>query len=416
MKNLILTNSQQQILDEVKEFISGDESVFILRGYAGTGKTTMIKQIADYVSQSRDVMLMAPTGRAARVLEVKTGYPASTIHRAIYEDGRLSAKEVQDIAETVFKIRFSISTTNGKVVAIVDEASMLSSCTSEQELYEFGTNNLMDDLLTYVRPSFGGKVIFVGDPAQLPPVGDPKSQALNAAFFEDKGLKVMSTELTDVLRQTGESIILKNAMQIRDLLSKEQRNRLVMEEKDGDVENLLPGTLLNRYLDSVKEVGKDNSIVICFANSTASEYNKEIRKALYGSENASLQCGDTLMVVHNNYMMDIMNGEFVSIVSTGNIVQQSAPVYIQEGGEKKRKTITLNFQDVTVRDHKGNIRCCLVLLDLLNNEAPSMGIDEQRALYINFCMRQSTLKRGTIEFRDALMNDPYYNCLRVKYG
>lgn len=415
-KKLVLTNSQQRVLDEVKGFINSDASVFILRGYAGTGKTTMIKQIADYVSQSRDVVLMAPTGRAARVLAVKTGHPASTIHRAIYEDGRLSAKEVKDIAETEFKIHFSISATNGKVVAIVDEASMLSSRTSEQELYEFGTNNLMDDLLTYVRPSLGGKVIFVGDPAQLPPVGDPESQALNAAFFENKGLKVMSTELTEVLRQTGESVILKNAMQIRDLLGKELRNRLVMEEKDGDVENLQPGTLLNRYLDSVKEVGRDNCIVICCANSTASGYNKEIRKALYGSENASLQCGDTLMVVHNNYMMDIMNGEFVSVVSTGNIVQQSAPVYVQEGGKKIRKTITLNFQNVTVSDHKGDITCCLVLLDLLNNEAPSMSIDEQRALYINFCMRQSTLKRGSVEFRDALMNDPYYNCLRVKYG
>ena len=122
------------------------------------------------------------------------------------------------------------------------------------------------------------------------------------------------------------------------------------------------------------------------------------------------------MVVHNNYLMDIMNGEFVSVVSTGNIVQQSAPVYIQEGGKKIRKTITLNFQNVTIRDQKDDIRYCMVLLDLLNNEAPSLSIDEQRALYINFCMRHSSLKRGSIEFKDALMNDPYYNCLRVKYG
>lgn len=188
---MTLTTQQQQVLDKIKRFMESDAPVFILRGYAGTGKTTMVKQIADYVSQFRKVTLMAPTGRAANVLHIKTGYQASTIHKAIYSSLELNTKEVQDIAESEFKLRFSINITDGHIVAIIDEASMLCSLKREQELFVFGTDNLMNDLLTFVRPSYGGKVIFVGDPMQLPPVGESISNALDADFFVQKGLKVM---------------------------------------------------------------------------------------------------------------------------------------------------------------------------------------------------------------------------------
>lgn len=416
MKNLILTSSQQKVLDEVKEFINSDASVFILRGYAGTGKTTMVKKIADYISQTRDVMLMAPTGRAARVLQMKTQREASTIHKAIYGKAAMLTNGAKDIADMEFKLQFPINITSGKVVAIVDEASMISSRTSEQELLAFGTNNVMDDLLTYIRPSFGGKVIFVGDPAQLPPVGDNESQALNAAFFEEKGLKVMSAELTEVLRQKGESCILKNAMQIRDLLGKERRNQLVIDEKAGDVESIKAGTLLDKYMEGQQEVGADNCIAICFANSTASKYNKEIRKLIYGTENPTLQCGDKLMVVHNNYNLGIMNGEFAKVVEIGETVQQSAPIYVQDGGERVRKVITLTFQSVEIRVGDDYPQRCMLLLDLLNNDAPEMSIDEQRALYINFCMRHADKKKNPEAFAECLKTDQYYNCLRAKYG
>lgn len=241
-----LTTQQQQVLAKIKIFMESDASVFILRGYAGTGKTTMVKQIVDYLLQDRDVELMAPTGRAARVLQTKTGHLAKTVHKTIYSSAALLAKEVQDVAESEFKLCFPIKITDGNIVAIVDEASMLCSLKRAQEIFVFGTDNLMDDLLTYVRPSFGGKVIFVGDPMQLPPIGESVSNALNADFFEQKGLKVMQAELTEVLRQTGDSVILKNAMQIRNLLKKEKRNRQVFEEKKGDMESLPWGEQKNR--------------------------------------------------------------------------------------------------------------------------------------------------------------------------
>lgn len=399
---MILTNQQQQVLNKIKDFMESDASVFILRGYAGTGKTTMIKFITYYLSQFREVALMAPTGRAARVLQTKTKHPATTIHKAIYSKAALLPKEVRDVAESEFKLLFPINVANGGMVAVVDEASMLSSRTKEQELFVFGTDNLMNDLLTFIRPSFGGKIIFVGDPAQLPPVGEFVSQALNADFFESKGLKVMQAELTEILRQTDDSVILKNAMQIRDLLEKKKRNRLIFEEKKDDVESLASGEFLKKYMDARKQSGKNDCVVICFSNQSASKYNKEIRRELYDEDEPELKMGDVLLVVQNNYVLDRMNGEFVPVLYVGEKIQQSAPVYVQKGGVKERTVITLEFIQVKVTNSQNEPESCMLLLDLLNNGKPSVEIDEQRALYINFCMRHPQLKQGTAEFAEKL--------------
>lgn len=196
-----LTTQQHKVFEQIKAFLNSDASVFILRGYAGTGKTTMVKVIADYIKQSRQLVMMAPTGRAARVLAMKTGHEAVTIHKAIYARAHVEHKKVKDVADSEFKFVFPInqSENGGNIVAIVDEASMLCSRKIEHELFMFGTDNLMEDLLTFVRPNFGGKVIFVGDPAQLPPVGESVSNALRAEYFQGHGLKVVEAELTAIL-------------------------------------------------------------------------------------------------------------------------------------------------------------------------------------------------------------------------
>lgn len=411
-----LTNQQQQVLVKIKEFMESEASVFILCGYAGTGKTTMIKVVADYISQARQVALMAPTGRAARVLHLKTGYVTSTIHKAIYGSASFQTKEVKDIAASEFKLFFPIAQTDGSVVAIVDESSMISTRTQEQELMQYGTDNLMNDLLTYVRPSFGGKVIFVGDPAQLPPIGDNTSHALCADYFKQRGLEVMQAELTEVLRQTGESVILKNAMQIRGLLARHKRNKLVFEERENDVVTLPSDSFLKKYLEERRLSGQNDCVVICFSNQSAAEYNKEIRSSLYGEDNPLLREGDILLVVHNNYQLDRMNGEFVPVLSVGKTIRQSAPVYIQEKGQKVKKTITLEFVQIKTTDATGAECDCMLLLDLLNNGQPSVSIDEQRALYINFCMRNPNLKQGSESFSKALLQDVFFNCLKAKYG
>ena len=410
-----LTQQQNSVFEKIKAFMKSDASVFILRGYAGTGKTTMVKVIADYIKQTRNVMLMAPTGRAAKVLSVRTGEKACTIHKAIYGGVDVVTKKVKDLAESECKFVFPIVKNEGKPVCIVDEASMVCSRKIEQELFSFGTDNLMDDLLTFVRPSFGGKVIFVGDPAQLPPVGENESNALNTEFFKEKGLKVVDAELTVVLRQEGDSTILKNAMMIRDLLKKYKRNRLVFEERKEDVETLKPENFLEKYLDYRKESGKHDSVVICYSNRAAAKYNREIRRSLYG-EDSPIRENDILLITQNNYRLGLMNGEFVPVLSVGNRVQQSAPVYVQVGQEKKRVVITLNFVQVVVPDGMGNPTSCMLLEDFLTSDSASISIDENRALYINFCMRHPELKQETAPFAKALKNDIFYNAIRAKYG
>ena len=414
---MILTRQQQKVFNSIKEFMNGDASVFILRGYAGTGKTTMVKTIAEYLAQSRDVYLMAPTGRAARVLAAKTDRPAVTIHKAIYEKACVVSKNVKDVAESEFKFLFPVRKNEygGKIVAIVDEASMVCSRKIEHELFEFGTDNLMEDLLDFVRPDFGGKVIFVGDPAQLPPVGENVSNALRASYFEERGLKVVETELTEVLRQKGDSIILKNAMMIRDLLKNKKRNCLVFEEKENDVETVSPDIFLSKYLDYRKLSGKHDSVVICYSNRAASKYNGDIRKSLYGGD-VPLRVNDILLITQNNYRLGRMNGEFVPVLEIGARTQQSAPVYAQIGSERKRINITINFIQVFVPDGDGNPMLCMLIEDLLTSDKASLSIDENRALYINFCMRNPHLKQGTQAFADALMTDVYYTAIRAKYG
>ena len=412
-----LTKQQNRVFEQIQAFRKSDASVFILRGYAGTGKTTMVKVIADYIAQSRDVHLMAPTGRAARVLAHKTGYEATTIHKAIYAKACVVSKNVKDVAESEFKFVFPVYKNNhdGNIVAIVDESSMVCSRKIEHELFAFGTDNLLEDLLEFVRPSYGGKVIFVGDPAQLPPVGEPISNALRADYFKEKGLKVIEAELTEVLRQRGDSVILKNAMMIRDILEKQHRNYLVFEEKADDVESVPSDKFLDKYLEYRQKSGVHDSVVICYSNSAASRYNKDIRAFLYGGD-VPIRENDILLITQNNYRLGRMNGEFIPVLAIGARTQQSAPVYAQVGSERKHIVITINFVQVTVPDGNGIPMTCMLIEDLLTSDKATISIDENRSLYINFCMRNPHLKQGTQAYADALMSDMYYNAIRAKYG
>lgn len=420
-----LTEQQNSVLQAVKDFLNSDAAVFILKGYAGTGKTTMIRQIAEYIMTElhRQPELMAPTGRAARVLSKKSGFDATTIHRRIYDRDDWAIKKVNNVSDSEFKIIFHIRKVSTSVLAIVDEASMVSSQKSELELFQFGSDILLDDLLTYVRPSYGGKIIFVGDPAQLPPVGDSHSCALDEDYFSKKGLKCSSAELTQVLRQGGDSTILKNAMKIRNILQTSLRNGLTFEMRNGEVESVEPQDVVTRYMETGADAASGKSVVIAFSNRQVAEYNKEIRIKKYKKE-LPLQPGDSLMVVKNNYYLtdkdgfetQLMNGDFIKVLECGDIEQKMTPVYVQKGGKKEKKSITLTFQNAIVLDNENKEIYCKLIVDLLNNDQPSLTIDEQRALYINFRIRNPKLRPGSDLFLNALEQDPYYNALQVKYG
>ena len=321
---MTLTSQQQQVLDDIKTFLDSDVSVFILKGYAGTGKTTMIRTIIEEIkNREKRPILMAPTGRAARVLESKNSWEANTIHRCIYELDTIETKEGSDDIRFIFPLKNKEDEANDHI-CIVDESSMIGTREVQNELFEFGTGSLLNDLLTYVAPNRGGKIIFVGDPMQLPPVGDNVSNALDEKYFESIGLKAMVSELTDVVRQGAGSAILSNAMKVRALIESQQKNNLVFDRQENEVIDMegykMPEHLLSLY--PKPEIG--HSVIITFSNRQARDYNYAVRELLYPNQK-QIVVGDILQVVSNNYKLDVMNGDFVKIVAiNGDTELQSA--------------------------------------------------------------------------------------------
>lgn len=411
-----LTSQQQQVLDKIKIFLDSDISVFILKGYAGTGKTTMIRTIIEEIkSREKRPTLMAPTGRAARVLESKNSWEANTIHRCIYELDTIETKEDSDDIRFIFPLKNKEDETNDHI-CIVDESSMIGTREVQNELFEFGTGSLLNDLLTYVSPNRGGKIIFVGDPMQLPPVGDNVSNALDEKYFEGIGIKAMVAELTDVVRQGAGSAILGNAMKVRALIESQQRNNLFFDRNEDEVIDMegynMPSQLLTLY--PKPEIGQ--SVIITFSNRQARDYNYAVRELLYPNQK-HIVVGDILQVVSNNYKLDVMNGDFVKIVAiNGETEYQSAPVYINIGGKRIQHKIVLSFRNVRIRLDNDSEISCKIIENMLDDAEPNLTFAQIQALYINFCMRYPQLKRGSQQFKEYLKADPYFNALRVKYG
>ena len=413
---MTLTRQQQQVLDSIKEFLNNDVPVFILKGYAGTGKTTMIRFIIEEVAKfEKEPLLMAPTGRAARVLGTKTKREANTIHRCIYELDTIETKEGSDDIRYLFPLIDAEDTANDRI-CIVDESSMIGTREVHNEIFEFGSGSLLNDLLSFVAPHRGGKVIFIGDPMQLPPVGDNVSNALDEQFFKDNKIKVMVGELTDVVRQNEDSAILGNAMKVRALLESSQRNNLVFDRKENEVIDIegynMPKQLLNIY--PKPEIGQ--SVIITFSNRQARDYNYAIREILYPGEK-QIVIGDILQVVNNNYGLDVMNGDFVKITDiSGETEYQSAPVYVTVNRERVRQNVTQAFRNVRIMLDDGREKTCKIIESMLDDADANLTFIQIQALYINFCMRHQELKRNSQEFKELLKHDPYYNALRVKYG
>ena len=415
-----LTQDQATAMSALQHFIATEEEqVFILTGYAGTGKTFLIHQlIGCLVDQKIRLQVMAPTGRAAKVLntDMPGGVLATTIHKAIY----LCSMAFIDEDE---KLHFPIRRREGNVkVFIVDEASMVSSKVAKHELMEFGSGVLIDDLLTYVRPHHGGKVLFVGDPAQLPPVGDNRSVALEEQFFVEKGLRVRTCRLTTIVRQKTGSQILKAATVLRNLLETSQRNMLVIERKEGEVMDMDNASLPQQFVADQRE---GRTAVICYSNRQALAHNNAIRKLLF-TDNALICPGEKLMVVRNSYNVChgsilLLNGDIVTVLEVDDkTVTQSAPVKTEEGGVCLTRTVSLQFQRVRCRTEGGKDFWTYVIVSLLRSELSTLSIEEMRALFINLKIRAFrngiTPDRSPEAFCDFMMKDEFYNALWVKYG
>ena len=418
-REFIFTSEQKYTIDSFRRFLKDDDDIFILRGYAGTGKTTILKEFVNLAAaSSKQISLMAPTGRAAKVLSDKTGRQALTIHRSIYKLSVIESQEGDEENDSVVHYYFPLRKNEencSDCLCIIDEASMISSRKSGGDVFSFGTETVLDDLLTYFNPAAGGKLVFVGDPAQLPPVGDNCSKALDKDFFEQKGLKVVQCELTEILRQDKDNCIQRNSMMIRNLLNAQQRNEFKFSYSDNEFKEMEPFPSIEKFVENYDN-SLDKEIVICYSNANTHLYNDFIRRLLFPGNTSRICEGDRLLVISNNYshpQRDIMNGEFATVLSVSEeTVNQSARIYV----DKTAKKVSLFFREVTLAFEDGFVLNTMIIDSLLNNDNRDLTYEEICALYVNFKMRHPEFRPHSLEYRDAMMQDPYLNALKVKYG
>ncbi len=431
--NLSLNQDQQTAINKINTFLKGKSDIFILQGYAGSGKTTLLKGVTEYLSaQKIETLLMAPTGRAAKILREKVG-EANTIHKSIYN---LSAIELLDDEEDAGKkihYRFPLDESLVNSVLIVDESSMISSNKSNHELFTFGTGVLLDDILTFAKlPGSGNKIIFVGDPAQLSPVGDKNSFALEAEYFMRKGFKVDTASLKTVMRQENNSI-LENATKIRNLLDVRKRSKIELTYDERSFVKIQNFEIARKFIEEnpVPEIG--GAVVISYSNQQSLSYNQAIRERLYPGKKSTIP-GDLLLICNNNYhsyKTELMNGDLAKVMEIENelISRRNIPVYDTVAGKRVKKYINLTFRKIVIRlDNFSEEVPCYIIDSLLNSPQRDLTLLEMKALYIDFVIRfnkeqESRKELGkpyynerSEEFKQQLKSDPFYNALKVKYG
>ncbi len=436
-QHINLTNDQRNALERLNIFLESDERVFILQGYAGSGKTTLLKGFVEYLeSLKKKYQLMAPTGRAAKVIREKTNKEATTIHRGIYNFERLDTIEAENelVEEQSYHYVFPINQiSEDQNILIIDESSMASSKESKHELFTFGTGFLLNDLLTYAKISTSkNKLIFVGDPAQLPPVGDNKSLALDPDYFIcDLNLGTKTAELSEVVRQ-NDNLILKNAEKMRNLIFSENRNELKF---DYDAESFIqsnPNDFYEHFAGTFPTPKVGDGVIIAYSNGQCFQNNIAIREKLFPNQK-DLVVGDIILINNNNYHTygtELFNGDLAQVVEVNpTTISQSAPVMIDKNGKKERIVISLRFKWIKIRiPHFSEDISCLIHYDLLNSVNRDLSIDEMKAVYINFLIRFNekqkerkdkglhSYKIGSEEFKNSLKSDPFFNALKVKYG
>jgi len=415
-----LTQDQQFALDKIKAFVESDNQVFVLHGYAGTGKTTILKLITEQLrAGGRQVVLMAPTGRAAKILRDKTGMDASTLHSGIYnyedlKEVKVADEEVGDSFRYFFDLKVNDNFYNR--VYIVDESSMVSDDFSEGEFFRFGSGKLLSDLIQFTQvqhPDATNKLIFVGDPAQLPPPTSNKSPALSPSdLLENFGLKVDTAKLTTIIRQEEGSGILSATDQIRKSIDSGFFNQFLIPTNTMDIESLNHELFIKRYDEAM---GK--KIVITYTNQTAYEINKEIRSHKYGGE-YPVRVGDIMLVGQNNHITGLYNGEF-GVINRCEERMESREVTFKVAGNKTER-ILLKWRKIELayqNEHGFNsISETYMLENFLHNKINNLKSEEQQALYVDFKNRHRHLTPGSGTFKDTIRKDPFFNALRLKYG
>ena len=395
------TVSQKKVVENLSEYLSSPDysSIFILNGYAGTGKTTLIAALVQVLrAMNIPCVLLAPTGRAAKVLAQYSGTEAHTIHKRIYRQ-RTNAD---------YESKYSLDINREKgCVFIVDETSMLSDSTPDGQI--FGSGSLLEDLIIYVRSGRQCRLILVGDDAQLPPVGADRSPALDAAAMRSYG-EVVYSSMTDVVRQDAASGILRNATALRQMLERGEVEVPHIDLNYPDIESIGGGEFLECLEDAYARYGRDETIVITRSNKRANRFNEGIRRYILSAEE-QIESGDRLMVVKNNYYYtERMEKSPMSFIANGDIALLKRIRRFEDFYGFHFADAVLSFGDY------GNTEIeCKILLDTLSSESPSLTREQSRQLFDevekDYMDTASRLKR----FRQIREN-PHYNALQVKFA
>ena len=396
-----LTNDQQSAINKITDFIFNpkSEAVFLLKGYAGTGKSTLIGTLVKTMAQfEQKTVLLAPTGRATKVFSLHSDESAYTIHKRIYRQKSVSGEGASfSLMENLHK----------NTLFIVDEASMISNASSEDSF--FGTGRLLDDLIEYVYSGENCKLLFLGDTAQLPPVKQDISPAMDVYALQSFGLDVLESTLTEVMRQAEESGILYNATLLRNALSEGTTGlypQLVLNNFT-DVERISGNDLIEEISSCYSRDGIEETIIISRANKSVNIFNNGIRNSvLYREE--ELSNGDLLMVTKNNYFwlkeeakVDfIANGEFVEVMRI----------------RSQREAYGMRFCDVVLYHKNYDIEFdAIINLDSLHSEKAGDIYKQSNMLYNALMEEHSHIGSKRERYRQIKKN-PYFNALQVKYG
>ena len=397
------TADQSALFAELEAFGQDAASdMMIVSGYAGTGKTSAIAAFVKTLRHYRyRVVLLAPTGRAAKVLSGFTGYGAYTIHKCIYRQ--------KSTSEAFAKFTLDVNL-NRNTYFIIDEASLITIGAGTGGGNVFGSGDLLDDLVRYVRSAPGNKMVFVGDRGQLPPVGMDESPALDLSFMQSTYGDLHTASLTSVLRQRSESGILTDATILREMVCCDDIS-LPQLELHGfeDISRVSGGELIESLCDSIGKYGLDNVVVLTRSNRRANRYNAGIRATvLYREE--QLSRGDKLMVVKNCYQfLEKVDDEdfFIANGDMGRLVKIS----------KFEERYGLHFAQATISfpDYDNLEVTAKIVLDTLTSEAPAITKEQQQALFEGVWADYDDIPTKKKRY-EAVREDHYYNALQVKYA
>ncbi len=435
--NITLTASQNKALSAMKYFVERYDKCFVLSGYAGTGKTTLVRFFIQYLKENNiSYRLLSSTGRAAKILSNATGEEANTLHHCVYTFQGLN-KDLSDIDEetanpdnvgqlTLFYTAATYTPADGdsdRIVYIVDEASMISDTASALTTQAtFGSGKALTDLLMYdKRPE--AKFVFVGDPCQLPPINGTISPALEPQYIEETfGYHTEKATLTEIVRQSDGNSIIRAAEMLRKLWDKAPQTQEGYSSKVWGRLGLSPfpnvkvmsseALMCSQYVAMIQEHGYNEATFICQSNADALKFSSSIRSQL--GFTAPVQVGDLLLVTQNQLTTGLMNGDMVKVVCVSNRCER---VFNET---KKGYRTDLMFQEVTVEElATGKQINTLLLTSLLSDSKPNLDARQQTGLFLDFVLRmrrKGLTQKKKQEFKEALFNDPYLNALRCSYG